>query len=162
MLSKLNWLRAAVLGANDGIVSTAGVILAVASATANRNTILTAAIAALVAGAVSMALGEYVSVAAQRDAEQAAHDTELVNPAQAAISSAASFTVGAALPTIAVLLAPATGRITVTYIAVMLALAITGTLSARWTHTNTARSVARIVIGGALALAATIVIGSLI
>jgi vacuolar iron transporter family protein len=69
--SKLNWLRAGVLGANDGIVSTAGIVVGVAAATMARGPILTAGVAGLVAGAVSMALGEYVSVSTQRDTEQA-------------------------------------------------------------------------------------------
>lgn len=69
--SKLNWLRAGVLGANDGIVSTAGIVVGVAAATAERSPILTAGIAGLAAGAVSMALGEYVSVSTQRDTEKA-------------------------------------------------------------------------------------------
>jgi VIT1/CCC1 family predicted Fe2+/Mn2+ transporter len=69
--SKLNWLRAGVLGANDGIVSTAGIVVGVAAATVDRGPILTAGIAGLVAGAVSMALGEYVSVSTQRDTEKA-------------------------------------------------------------------------------------------
>jgi VIT1/CCC1 family predicted Fe2+/Mn2+ transporter len=68
---KLNWLRAGVLGGNDGIVSTAGIVLGVAGATASRSTILTAGIAGLAAGAMSMAVGEYVSVSSQRDTEQA-------------------------------------------------------------------------------------------
>ena len=68
---RLNWLRAAVLGANDGIVSVAGIVLGVAGATASRTAIATAGIAGLVAGAVSMSLGEYVSVSSQRDSEQA-------------------------------------------------------------------------------------------
>lgn len=71
MSSKLNWLRAGVLGANDGIVSTAGIVVGVAAATVERAPILTAGMAGLVAGAVSMALGEYVSVSTQRDTEQA-------------------------------------------------------------------------------------------
>ena len=69
--SRLNWLRAGVLGANDGIVSTAGVIIGVAGATTDRGPVATAAIAALVAGALSMAAGEYVSVSTQRDTERA-------------------------------------------------------------------------------------------
>lgn len=69
--SRLNWLRAGVLGANDGIVSTAGIVVGVAAATASSGPIMTAGIAGLVAGAVSMALGEYVSVSTQRDTEQA-------------------------------------------------------------------------------------------
>ena len=74
--TKLNWLRAGVLGANDGIVSVAGIVIGVAAATADRAPILTAGIAGLVAGALSMALGEYVSVSTQRDTEQALLDKE--------------------------------------------------------------------------------------
>ncbi len=69
--SKLNWLRAGVLGANDGIVSTAGLVVGVAAASASRDTLLTAGVAGLIAGAASMAMGEYVSVSTQRDAERA-------------------------------------------------------------------------------------------
>jgi vacuolar iron transporter family protein len=69
--ARLNWLRAAVLGANDGIVSVSAIVLGVAGATANRHTIFTAGLAGLVAGALSMALGEYVSVSSQRDSERA-------------------------------------------------------------------------------------------
>ncbi|GAU68704.1 hypothetical protein SSP35_08_01980 [Streptomyces sp. NBRC 110611] len=70
--SRLNWLRAAVLGANDGIVSTAGLVVGVAGATGDRGTLLTAGLAGLLAGSMSMAAGEYVSVSTQRDAERAA------------------------------------------------------------------------------------------
>src|SRR6516165_178771 len=68
---RLNWLRAAVLGANDGIVSVAGIVIGVAGATTSRGPIFTAGLAGLVAGAVSMALGEYISVSSQRDSERA-------------------------------------------------------------------------------------------
>src|SRR6185436_18562824 len=71
LAGRLNWLRAGVLGANDGIVSTAGLVVGVAAATTERGVIATAGIAGLVAGAVSMALGEYVSVSTQRDTEKA-------------------------------------------------------------------------------------------
>lgn len=74
--SRLNWLRAGVLGGNDGIVSTAGIVLGVAGATATRSTILTAGVAGLAAGAMSMAVGEYVSVSSQRDTERALLDKE--------------------------------------------------------------------------------------
>src|SRR5207245_11792029 len=73
---RLNWLRAAVLGANDGIVSVAGIVIGVAGATTNRGPIFTAGLAGLVAGAVSMALGEYVSVRSQRDSEHAQLEQE--------------------------------------------------------------------------------------
>jgi VIT1/CCC1 family predicted Fe2+/Mn2+ transporter len=76
LASRLNWLRAGVLGANDGIVSVAGIVVGVAAATATRSTILTAGIAGLAAGAVSMALGEYVSVSTQRDSERAILEVE--------------------------------------------------------------------------------------
>ncbi|HEY6799874.1 MAG TPA: VIT1/CCC1 transporter family protein, partial [Agromyces sp.] len=69
--ARLNWLRAGVLGANDGIISTAGLVVGVAAATPEREAVATAGIAGLVAGAVSMALGEYVSVSTQRDTERA-------------------------------------------------------------------------------------------
>jgi vacuolar iron transporter family protein len=71
LAGRLNWLRAAVLGANDGIVSVAGIVIGVAGATTSRGPIFTAGLAGLVAGAVSMALGEYVSVSSQRDSEHA-------------------------------------------------------------------------------------------
>ncbi|MDR3660284.1 MAG: VIT family protein [Mycobacterium sp.] len=216
--SKLNWLRAGVLGANDGIVSTAGIVVGVAAATATRGPIFTAGLAGLVAGAVSMALGEYVSVSTQRDTERAllakekrelredpaaeleelaglladkglsaatartvaeeltdhnafaAHAEvelgiplgDLANPWVAAASSAVSFTVGALLPLVAILLPPAALRIPVTMVAVLLALAITGVVSARLGGAPVGKAVARNVIGGALALGATYLVGDLV
>ncbi|MBM7438186.1 VIT family protein [Streptomyces sp. HB132] len=74
--TRLNWLRAAVLGANDGVVSTAGLVVGVAGATGSRSTLLTAGLAGLLAGSMSMAAGEYVSVSTQRDSEEAALATE--------------------------------------------------------------------------------------
>ncbi|MEU0137052.1 VIT family protein [Streptomyces sp. NPDC006296] len=74
--ARLNWLRAAVLGANDGVVSTAGLVVGVAGATGDRSTLLTAGLAGLLAGSMSMAAGEYVSVSTQRDSEKAALATE--------------------------------------------------------------------------------------
>ncbi|MFG2431091.1 VIT family protein [Streptomyces sp. NPDC048590] len=74
--TRLNWLRAAVLGANDGVVSTAGIVVGVAGATGERSTLLTAGLAGLLAGSMSMAAGEYVSVSTQRDSEKSALDTE--------------------------------------------------------------------------------------
>ncbi|MRH90877.1 VIT family protein [Nocardia sp. SYP-A9097] len=217
LASRLNWLRAGVLGANDGIVSTAGLVVGVAAATTDSSAILTAGIAGLTAGAISMAAGEYVSVSTQRDSEKAllskekrelteepdfelaelaqiyegkglspatarqvateltAHDafrahadaelglnpTELTNPWHAAISSALAFTLGALLPLLAILLPPVSWRIPVTFAAVLVALAITGTVSARLGGGNTARAVLRVVIGGALAMAVTYGIGQL-
>lgn len=216
--SKLNWLRAGVLGANDGIVSTAGIVVGVAAATAERGPILTAGIAGLAAGAVSMALGEYVSVSTQRDTEKALlgkerrelrddpageleelvalyeakgisaatartvaeelteHDAfaahaeielgispgELTNPWAAALSSALSFTVGALLPLIAILLPPTTWRVPVTVVAVLIALVITGAVSAGLGGAPKQRAVLRNLIGGGLALAITYGIGHLV
>ncbi|MUL47817.1 VIT family protein [Mycobacterium sp. CBMA293] len=216
--SKLNWLRAGVLGANDGIVSTAGIVVGVAAATTDRGPIFTAGLAGLVAGAVSMALGEYVSVSSQRDTERAllakeqrelredpaaeldelasllegrglsgstaraaaeeltdhnafaAHAAvelgitpgDLANPWEAAISSAVAFTVGALLPLVAILLPPTTLRVPVTMFAVLLALAITGVVSARLGGASVGKAVARNVIGGALALGATYIVGHLV
>jgi len=208
---RLNWLRAGVLGANDGIVSVAGLVVGVAGATSSRGPIFTAGLAGLVAGAVSMALGEYVSVSSQRDSERAeiaqekrelaatpeAELTELTalyearglsaaveltargalaahldaelhidpddipSPVQAAAASALSFTSGALLPLLAILLPPAAVRVPVTFAAVLIALALAGALSARIGGSNVRRAVLRVVIGGALGLAFTYGIGHL-
>ncbi|MCX2932497.1 VIT family protein [Mycobacterium sp. CVI_P3] len=216
--SRLNWLRAGVLGANDGIVSTAGIVVGVAAATIDRAPILTAGIAALAAGALSMAVGEYVSVSTQRDSEKAMlkkerreletqpaeeldeltalyeakglspatartvaeeltdHDAfaahvdmelrldpdELTNPWHAAISSALAFTVGALLPLLAILLPPPSTRVPITFVAVLIALTVTGWLSARLGGANPQRAIYRVVIGGALAMAITFGIGHLV
>lgn len=216
--SRLNWLRAGVLGANDGIVSTAGLVVGVAALSSERGPILAAGVAGLVAGAVSMALGEYVSVSTQRDSERAllakekmelrddpdaeleeltsiyeskglsrataltvAHElTEhdafaahvdaelhidpdnLTSPLQAALSSALSFTLGASLPLIAILAPPASARIPVTFVAVLLALALTGQVSARLGGSRPGPAMWRIVIGGALAMIVTYLIGQLL
>jgi vacuolar iron transporter family protein len=216
--NKLNWLRAAVLGANDGIVSTAGIVIGVAAATAERGPVLTAGIAGLAAGALSMAVGEYVSVSTQRDTERALLDTEtqelklqpdaeldelaglyearglsaetarqaateltahnplaahaelelrldpeqLTNPWLAAISSAVSFTIGALLPLIAILLPPASTRIAITVAAVLLALALTGWVAARLGGAKPLLPILRVTIGGALAMAITFGIGHLV
>lgn len=217
LAGRLNWLRAAVLGANDGIVSVAGIVIGVAGATTSRGPIFTAGLAGLVAGAVSMALGEYVSVSSQRDSEHAqiaqekreladtpeAELTELTalyeakglsaatarivateltaqdplaahldaelhidpegipNPAEAAGASALSFTAGALLPMLAILLPPASVRVWVAFAAVLVALALTGALSARLGGSNARRAVLRVVIGGALGLGFTYGIGHL-
>ncbi|NDK90117.1 VIT family protein [Gordonia desulfuricans] len=218
LANRLNWLRAGVLGANDGIVSTAGIVVGVAAATVEREPVFTAGIAALAAGAVSMALGEYVSVSAQRDTEKAllrkesrelaeqpeaefdelvglyeakglSHDTacqvareltahdafsahvdvelgidpdELTNPWLAAFSSAVAFTVGALLPLIAILVPPAGVRIPIAFVAVILALALTGAVGAVLGGSRPWRPMARVVIGGAIAMAVTYAIGSLV
>lgn len=217
LATRLNWLRAGVLGANDGIVSTAGLVVGVAAANTGTSAILTAGIAGLSAGAISMAAGEYVSVSTQRDSERALlskerrelaespdyelaelaqiyqgkglsaetarrvaaelteHDafrahaeaelgldpTELTNPWHAALSSAVAFTLGALLPLLAILLPPVSYRIPVTFVAVLVALAVTGTVSARLGRSDPWRAVLRVVVGGALAMAVTYGIGQI-
>lgn len=214
--ARLNWLRAGVMGANDGIISIAGLVVGVAAATSDRTAILVAGVAALVAGAVSMALGEYVSVSSQRDTETAliakerreleedpeaelaelteiyrlrgltpqtaarvaveltardalaAHlDAELgldpderANPWHAAIASAIAFTLGAALPLVAVVLAPAAARLPVTFVAVIVALTVTGSTSAWFGQARRLRAVVRLLVGGALAMGFTWAIGA--
>jgi VIT1/CCC1 family predicted Fe2+/Mn2+ transporter len=215
--NRLNWLRAGVLGANDGIVSVAGIVMGVAGATDHRPTILIAGIAALVAGALSMAAGEYVSVSTQRDAElalveaekhdlkrmpdeelrhlitmleergmssetatTAAHEltewnalrvhsylefgidvNDVSNPWSAALASMVSFTVGALLPMLTILL-PSPQRFYVTVLAVLVALAITGWTSATLGFANWRRAVIRNVAGGAFAMGITYLIGTLL
>ena len=219
LADRLNWLRAGVLGADDGIVSVAGIVVGVAAAAgAARGPIFTAGVAGLAAGALSMAVGEYVSVSTQRDSERAAldkekaelvaeprtelnelakiyqdkgvspqtamqvakelteHDAlaahaeaelginpkELTNPWQAAMSSAVSFTAGALLPLLAILLPPASLRIPVTVAAVLVALGITGWVSAHLGGADPRRAALRVTIGGALAMAITFAIGHLV
>lgn len=213
--SKLNWLRAAVLGANDGIVSIAGLVVGVAGATTETDIIATAGIAGLVAGALSMAAGEYISVSTQRDAERAyiakekeelaanpkeelqeltdayiakgltastagrvaqeltkndvvkAHlevefglsEDDLTNPWQAAYASAISFTLGGLIPLIAILATPSSVRVGITFTAVMVALAITGYVSALIGGAPTKRATIRVIIGGATAMIVTYGIG---
>ncbi|TFC43342.1 VIT family protein [Cryobacterium sp. TMT1-21] len=216
--SRLNWLRAGVLGANDGIVSVAALVVGVAAATTDAAAILIAGVAALLAGAISMALGEYVSVSSQRDTERAliaketwelehmpdqelaelaglyqakglstdtarlvaleltSHDAlaahlevelhisaeELSNPWHAAYASAIAFTVGAVLPLLAVLLPPPEWRLPATFLAVAVALVITGWLSAYLGGSPKSRAISRVLVGGLLALGVTWAIGSLI
>lgn len=152
----LNRLRAAVLGANDGIVSTAAVLVGVAGATSNPQTIAMSGLAAVIGGAVSMALGEYVSVSSQRDSERAMGMSQLVNPWSAGIASFISFILGAALPFAAALFAPVAVIFGVTFIA----LALTGALSAHLSNVPKTRAMLRIVIGGMAALAVTFAVGS--
>lgn len=152
----LNRLRAAVLGANDGIASTAAVLVGVAGATSNPQTIAMSGLAAVIGGAVSMALGEYVSVSSQRDSERAMGMSQLVNPWSAGIASFISFILGAALPFAAALFAPVAVIFGVTFVA----LALTGALSAHLSNVPKTRAVLRIVIGGMAALAVTFVVGS--
>jgi VIT1/CCC1 family predicted Fe2+/Mn2+ transporter len=160
--SRLNWLRAGVLGANDGIVSVAAIVVGVSGATPATAPILTAGVAGLVGGAISMALGEYVSVSSQSDSQRAAGEPDVVSAWHAALASAVAFTLGALLPLAAILLGPADIRVPVTFAAVLLALALTGATAARIGNAPVVRATARVVIGGAAALAATFLIGSLL
>ena len=216
--ARLNSLRAGVLGANDGIISVASLVVGVAGATTDSAALLTAGVAGLVGGAISMALGEYVSVSSQRDSERAliakekheletmpeaeleeltemyrsrglspetartvaaeltAHDAlaahlevelhidqeDLVSPWQAALSSALAFTIGALLPLLAILLPPAEMRVPITFATVLLALALTGWISAKIGKSAPGVAMVRLVVGGLLALAATWGIGTLL
>jgi len=211
-------LRAMVLGANDGIISTACLILGVAAADADRGTIITAGFAALVAGAASMAIGEYVSVSSQRDSEQAdiakemwelehtpeheldeltaiykgkgltqelaravaiqltkedalkVHMAEelgisqltLARPVQASVSSALSFTVGAAIPLIAVSVASASQRISTTVLVALLTLVALGLASSKAGGAHPRRPTLRVLIGGSIAMAFTMAVGNLV
>jgi vacuolar iron transporter family protein len=215
---RLNWLRAGVLGANDGIVSVAAIVVGVAGATSAIVPILAAGTAGLVGGAISMALGEYVSVSSQRDTQRAliaketrelaempevelaelaglyenkglsaatakrvaeeltardalaAHleaelgidQDDVVSPWQAAGASFLAFFIGAVLPMLAILLPPDDLRVPVTFAAVLVALAATGATSARIGGSPWLRPTLRVVIGGAIALAATFLIGTLL
>lgn len=213
LATKLNKLRAGVLGANDGIVSVAATVIGVAAATENAMVIATAGVASLIAGAFSMATGEYISVSTQRDTEAAlvdrveqmehdemlekisanlvaagvSHDValaaagqmaehdaveamsrtegidpdDLVNPWHAAWASFFSFITGATLPLLTILLIPAAARIPATFAAVLVALALTGYVSARLGDAQPRRAVLRTMFGGALAMAATYGIGNL-
>ncbi len=163
----LNQLRAAVLGANDGIVSTSSVLMGVAGAGGQNSAIFTAGMAALVAGALSMAVGEYVSVASQRDAEEAHatsvndNDAEFTSPMQAAIASVIAFTIGGLIPFMTVIVAPAKYKIMATVAAVLIALLLTGYFSAVAGNASKRRAITRIVVGGLLAMAITYYIGSI-
>jgi VIT1/CCC1 family predicted Fe2+/Mn2+ transporter len=214
---RIGWLRAAVLGANDGIVSTASLIIGVAAADASRGSLLIAGVAGLVAGAMSMAAGEYVSVSSQADTEQAdlererreleanpeferrelariyvdrgldagladqvahqlmefdalgAHSrdelglTEVhsARPVQAALASAGTFALGAALPLLATMLAPPSSTMPVVAGSSLLFLATLGCLAAYAGGASVVVSAARVTIWGALAMGLTAVIGRL-
>jgi VIT1/CCC1 family predicted Fe2+/Mn2+ transporter len=216
-VGRIGWLRAAVLGANDGIVSTASLVVGVAAAAADKPAILLAGLAGLVAGALSMAAGEYVSVSSQSDTEKAdiaretaelaaqpehereeltriyvdrgldrtlaeqvadaltAHDalaahardelaiSELTaaRPLQAAIASAATFSVGAGMPLLAVVLSPAASIVWTVSAAALVFLALLGVLGARAGGARVGRSVVRVVFWGALAMAVTAGVGLL-
>jgi len=163
--SRLNQLRAGVLGANDGIVSVAAIVVGVAGASAGRASVLTAGVAGLVAGALSMAAGEYVSVSSQRDAERAGlstPDDELTNPWHAAVASLASFLVGGVIPLLVALAAWGAGVVPAVFAAVVVALVVTGAVSARIGNAPVRRAVLRNVVGGSLAMAITYGVGALV
>lgn len=162
---RLNWLRAGVLGANDGIVSTSALVVGVAAASSDPAHILTAGFAGMSAGAMSMAVGEYVSVSTQRDAERDSfgmEEDELTSPWHAAVASLVAFTIGAIIPILAVVLAPAQVRQPATWASALLALVLTGYTSARLTETRPVRPVVRNLVGGSLAMAVTFGIGALV
>ncbi|WP_235931445.1 MULTISPECIES: VIT1/CCC1 transporter family protein [Actinomyces] len=169
LAARLNWLRAGVLGANDGIVSVAGLVIGVAAAEpGNNRAILVAGVAGVLAGAFSMSAGEYVSVSTQTDAERAQAEREGHDPGaltsawQAALSSAVSFVLGSLLPLALVLAAPGPWKVLATAGAVLLALALTGAVSARLGRSPVRPAVVRNMAGGALAMAVTWAIGHLI
>ena len=214
---RIGWLRAAVLGANDGIVSTASLVLGVAAANASQGNVMVAGMAGLVAGAMSMAAGEYVSVRSQADTEQAAlnlerrelesdnpgerreltaiyvergldpalakqvaeqlmaHDalgahardelgiseTHSARPIQAALTSAGSFAVGAAMPLLAVALVTESSLIPVVSATSLVFLAILGALAARVGGAGVTAGAMRVTFWGALAMAITAGVGTL-
>lgn len=126
---RLNWLRAAVLGANDGVLSLAGVVIGLASAGADRSTILLGGLVALTAGAISMSGGEYASVAAQKDSEVAhGKDEDSINahPLAAALSSFIAFTIGGLIPLITIILETNLSPIWLTGASVVFTLTLTG------------------------------------
>ncbi len=162
---KLNWLRAAVLGANDGIVSVAGVVMGVAAAGARSETVLIAGIAAVVAGAISMGGGEYVSVSAQRDSEASfGRSKSEINarPWSAAWSSFVAFSAGAILPLIAITGPWEPIRIPLTVGAVAVALALTGWWAAWVGKASVWKSVFRNVSISVLTMGISYLIGSLL
>lgn len=215
LASRLNWLRAAVLGANDGIVSTAGIVVGVAGAALTGHALLASGIAGVIAGALSMAAGEYVSVSTQRDTERAAIENEkkrlaedpehervelqkiiehkgvsrvlsrqvaqqltaknalaahaewklgidpdeLTNPWHAAFASMVSFVAGAVIPLLAILLSPTHIAVGVTVLAVTIALALTGSISAHLGGAPKIPATVRNIAGGLLAMGVTYWIG---
>ena len=162
---KLNWLRAAVLGANDGIVSVAGVVMGVAATGVRSETILIAGIAAVVAGSISMGGGEYVSVSAQRDSEIAHGRSGIqvnAHPWAAAWSSFIAFSAGAVLPLIAITGPWESIRIPLTVGAVVTALAFTGWWAAWAGRASIPRSIFRNVAVSVMTMGFSYLIGSLL
>ncbi len=218
LVARIGWLRAAVLGANDGIVSTASLIVGVAAAAAATSDVLIAGIAGLVAGAMSMAAGEYVSVSSQADTERADLDREraelaaqpelereelaqiyvargveaglarqvadqltakdvlgahareelgiseftTARPVQAALTSAATFALGAALPLVMVVIAPPAYLAAAVAAASLLFLALLGAIGARVGGAGVGKATLRVTFWGALAMALTAGIGALV
>ena len=214
-ISRIGWLRAAVLGANDGLISTASLLVGIAASAASKENILLVGVAGLVAGAMSMAAGEYVSVSSQYDTEQAdlarerrelsdspaselaelahiyeqrgvekelaykvaeqmtarnaleAHardelglsDHTSARPIQAALTSAATFAVGAALPLLTVVISPVAILVPVLSVSTLVFLAILGAVGAHAGGANLVRATLRVTFWGALALGVTAVIG---
>ena len=214
---RAGWLRAAVLGANDGLISTAALIVGVAAADSSRSAVIIAGIAGMTAGALSMAAGEYVSVSSQRDTEQAdiaretaelrqfpeaeqaelaaiyesrglspataalvaeelaQHDLlrihardelgidldNLANPVQASVVSALSFVVGAAVPILVVIGAPAAARVAATMLVTLVGLVALGATGARLGGAPTGRAAVRVLVGGTAALLIALGIGAL-
>jgi VIT1/CCC1 family predicted Fe2+/Mn2+ transporter len=217
LVNRIGWLRAAVLGANDGIISTASLIVGVAAAAATQNGVLVAGVAGLVAGAMAMATGEYVSVSSQSDAERAdlalerkelsenpayelnelaeiyvkrgvdqglarqvaqqlmakdalgAHARDelgisehtTARPVQAALTSAASFSVGAAMPLLMVVISPTGALVPIVFAASLGFLALLGAIGAKAGGANILRATVRVTFWGALAMALTAGIGKL-
>jgi VIT1/CCC1 family predicted Fe2+/Mn2+ transporter len=218
LIQRIGWLRAAVLGANDGIISTASLVVGVAAAAASASEVLVAGTAGLVAGAMSMAAGEYVSVSSQADTENAdlarerrelaeqpeaeleeltriyvdrgvepalarqvagqmmakdafaAHVRDelglsehvAARPIQAALTSAATFSAGAALPLLIAIAAPAEWTATAVSGGSLAGLAILGALGAKVGGASVLKPTVRVTFWGAVAMAATAVIGSLV
>ncbi|MEN0129255.1 MAG: VIT1/CCC1 transporter family protein [Brevundimonas sp.] len=163
--SRLNQLRAGVLGANDGIVSVAAIVLGVAGASSSTSSIVAAGIAGLVAGALSMAAGEYVSVSSQRDAERAGlatPDEDLTNPWHAAFASLGAFLLGGIVPLLVALAPWGAAMVPAVFVAVVVALVVTGFVSARIGGSDARPAVVRNVAGGSIAMAVTFAVGSLV
>ena len=217
LVERIGWLRAAVLGANDGIISTASLILGVASAAASRNDIVLTGVAGLVAGAMSMAAGEYVSVSSQSDTEHAdlarekreladdpvfereelaqvyvargveeglarevskqlmakdalgAHardelgisDITTARPVQAALASAATFSVGAAAPLVLVLVSPSNALIPIVAVGSLLFLSLLGAIGAKAGGAGLLKPTIRVTFWGAFAMGLTAGIGAI-
>ncbi len=218
LVTRIGWLRAAVLGANAGIVSTASLIVGVAAAATSSSEVLVAGVAGLVAGAMSMAAGEYVSVSSQADTEAAdlarearelvdqpaaereelariwvergvelelaravadqlmakdaigAHardelgisEATTARPIQAALTSAVTFAVGAAMPLLMVVVSPTNLLVTIVSVASLLFLALLGAIGARAGGADVVRATLRVTFWGAIAMALTAGIGKLV